>query len=251
MRQRYTLGFVAVAWWVVHICDVNAMSIQQMKTLNGTSLLGLRVDAVLRNCGLPSVILDPAGISHAKQKVRWGAVEMTLSPLEWEVIYTRQRDIAVRESGWINPHPAGRACLADLSQLILHAKGNVGFLSVKKRADNKGYVTSYQVPNSRYAAHQVIGLTGRWKQGMPISRVRERYGNPDEVLDQGGGVKLYRYWIIVKHNYMPVSLHAIDFEVKDAEKACAKYTVQTSGFEFVQERLDALLREWERDYVLD
>lgn len=249
--MKMVLKFVAVAWCLAHFCHVHAMSIERMMALDGASLLELRVDAVFHKCGLPSEILDPAGMRRAKQKVRWGAVEMTLSPLEWDLIYTRQRDITARESGWINPRPAGRACLANLSQLIVHAKGNVGFLSVKKRADNKGYLTTYLVPNSLYAAHRIMGITGSWKRGLPVAKIRERYGNPDEVLDRGGGIKLYRYWVVVKRKSMPVSLHAVDFGVKDTENMCAQYSVQTSGFEFVQEKLDAMLREWERDYVLD
>lgn len=251
MKLRFALKFVVGAWCLAHFCHVHAMSMEQMTALAGNSLLELRVDAVFRKCGLPSEILDPAGMPRAKQKVRWGTVEMTLSPLEWDLIYSRQRTIAVRNSGWINPHPAGRACLADLSQLILHTKGDVGFLSVKKRTDNKGYLTSYLVPNSLYAAHQVIGLIGSWKQGMPISRIQERYGNPDELLDREDGIQLYRYWVVAKQKEMPVSVHAVDFEVKDAEKICIKYTVQTSGFDFVREKFEALLRQWERDYVLD
>ena len=252
MSSRHVLASVMSLWGVIlYSSDTHAMSLDQMKMFAGTALLELRVDAVLSKCGLPSEILDPADIGHVKQKIRWGAVEMTLSPLEWDLIYTRRRDNAVRKSGWINPHSAGRACLAELSQLILHTKGAVGFLSVKKRTDNKGYLTSYIVPNSLYAAHQVIGLIGSWKQGMPITRIQDQYGNPDEVLDRAGGIKLYRYWVVAKDKEIPVSVHAIDFEVKDAEKICTKYTVQTSGFEFVQEKFDALLRQWERDYILD
>jgi hypothetical protein len=251
MKLRMALEFVVAVWWLAHVCDVQAMSIEQMKTLTGTPLLEWRVDALFRKCGLPSEILDPAGISRAKRKAHWGSAEMTLSPLDWEVIYARQRDTPVRESDWINPHPAGHACLADLSQLSVYASGNVGFLTVQKRADNKGYRTSYHVPNSLYAAHQIIGITGRWKRGLPVVKIRERYGDPDEVLDRGGGVKLYRYWVVERRKQMPVSLHAVDFEIDAAEAVCAQYTVQTRGVEFVQEKLDALLRQWEKDYVLD
>jgi len=249
--MKMVLISVALAVSLVSIGVAHAMSIGQMNALEGTSLLELRTNAVFRQCGLPSEILDPEGVSHVKQKILWGAVEMILSPREWEVVYTHQRDITVRESGWVNPRPASRACLANLSRLIVHAKGNVGFLSVTKRVDKQGYLTSYHVPKDLYAAHQVIGLTGNWKQGMPVSRILERYGKPEEVLQRAGGIKLFRYWVVTKQKQMPVSVHAVDFEVKDAEKVCTKYTVQTSGFAFVQEKLDVLLRQWERDYVLD
>jgi len=251
-----SLKYVLVS--VMSLCGVflnageaQAMSLSQMKTLAGIPLLDLRIDAVLNRCGLPSAIVDTAEVSQPRQAIRWKQVPMKLSSMQWEIIYSRRREAGNHENGWINPHPPSRACLAGLSGLVLHAKGNVGFLSVTKRPDNQGYRTSYDIPKDIYVAHQVIKLTGRWKQGVSIASLQERYGKPDEVLDSEGGTKHYRYWVVAKQNQMPVSLHAVDFEVQDAEKVCTQYTVQTSGVEFVQEKLDALLRQWERDYVLD
>lgn len=252
ISSKYVLASVMSLWGILlNSGDVHAMSLNQMKMLAGTALLDLRIDAVFRRCGLPSAIADTADVSQQRQAIRWKDVQMKLSSMKWEVIYSRQRDIAIHENGWINPGSGSVTCLSGLSGLVLHAKGDVGILSVTKRADNQGYLTSYRVPTSLYAAHQVIGLTGSWKQGMPISRIQERYGKPDEVLERAGGIKHYRYWVVAKQKQMPVSVHAVDFEVKDSEKVCTKYTVQTSGFEFVQEKFDALQRQWERDYVLD
>ncbi|MBI5460845.1 MAG: hypothetical protein HY941_01505 [Gammaproteobacteria bacterium] len=231
--------------------DAHAMSFDQMKMLAGTALLDARVDAVLRDCGLPSVIADMAEVSRQRQTMRWKDVEMKLSSMQWDMVYSRQREAASHGTGWINPGLGSRACLSGLSGLVVHTKGEAGILSVKKRADNQGYVTSYLVPDNLYAAHQVIGLTGRWKQGMPASRLQEQYGKPDEILDEGDGIKNYRYWVVAKQKEMPISVHAVDFEVMQAENMCAEYTIYTSGFEFVQEKLDALQRQWERDYVLD
>ncbi|MBI5040643.1 MAG: hypothetical protein HZB57_05430, partial [Gammaproteobacteria bacterium] len=220
--------------------------------LAGAALLDVRVDAVLNECGLPSVIADTADVSLHRQVVRWEGAEMELSPMQWEIVYSRQRDTADHSNGWVNPGAGNVTCLSsDVSSLALHAKGDAGILSVKKRADNKGYLTSYQVPDSLYAAHQVIGLTGNWNQGTPVSRIQARYGNPDEILDKEDGIKLYRYWVVVKQKQMPISAQAVDFEVKGTQKICSKFTIQTKGYEFVQERLDALQRQWEKDYVLD
>ncbi|MHB8623982.1 MAG: hypothetical protein ACYDBA_11570 [Sulfuricaulis sp.] len=230
----------------------SALTVKQLQALTGTSLLGLRVDSLLRDCGLPSTILDSTAVSQGSHKIRWQHVDMQLSPKDWELVYRPHQELTVRTSGWINPHPGGHACRADLSELIVHAKGNVGILSVKKRTDNLGYRTTYRVPHNLYVAHQVIGITGHWKQGVPVSRIRKTYGNPDEVIDKGGGVKRYRYWVVVKNNKeMPISVQAVDFVVTETDKMCAKFSVQTDGFDFVQEKYDALRREWERDYVLD
>ena len=243
---------------VMSLCGVfliahhaHAMSFEQMKLLAGTPLLDLRVDAVLRDCGLPSVISDAAEGSPQRQAVRWGDIEMKLSPMKWEMVYSRQREADHPGNGWVNPDSASVTCLSDLSGLILQAKGDAGFLTVRKREDNKGYLTSYQVPEDLYVAHQVIGVTGNWKQAMPVSRMQEQYGKPDEILDGEGGVKHYRYWVVVKQKEMPIALYAVDFEVKAAQKACTQYAVHTNGFEFVQEKLDELQRQWERDFVLD
>lgn len=231
--------------------DAHAMSFDQMKTLAGTALLDLRVDAVLKGCGLPSAIADTADVSPRRKTIRWGNVEMKLSSMKWEIAYSRQREVANHGNGWINPGSGNVTCLSDLSGLLLYAKGDAGFLSVKKREDGKGYLTTYHVPDNLYAAHQVIGLIGNWKQGISVSTIQEQYGKPDEILDGEDGIKHYRYWVVVKQKEMPVSVHAVDFEVKGAQKVCSRYTVHTNGFEFVQEKLDALQRQWERDYVLD
>ena len=109
----------------------------------------------------------------------------------------------------------------------------------------------WRVPDELYAAHKVVGLSGRWKIRMPLSRLRERYGNPDEVV-QHAGVAFHRYWVIAKNNkQMPISLHAVDFEIGTDGQTCARYTVHTSEVGFVQQKLDALMRQWEKDYVLD
>ncbi len=243
----------AMIWWIL-LCPhaALAMTVKQMQALAGTRLLGLRVSTVFRDCGLPADILDSKAVPQNRRKIRWQDVEMSLSPKQWEMIYTRRQDAAAHGSGWINPHSGSVTCLADLPALIVQAKGSVGFLSVKKRADNQGYRTTYRVPRNLYLAHQIIGVTGRWKQGMPVSRILQRYGKPDEILDRAGGIKLYRYWIVVKQkDEMPISVHAVDFEVKNAARMCTQYTVQTSGAQFVQEKHDALMDEWERLYVLD
>ncbi len=54
-----------------------------------------------------------------------------------------------------------------------------------------------------------------------------------------------------KEKQKPVSVHAVDFEVSNTESTCRRYSAHTSSVDFVQARFDALLREWERDYVLD
>ena len=231
--------------------EVDAMDTGQMQALAGTELLGLRADAVFRRCGLPAVVADAPDGTQKKRAVRWGKAAMRLSAADWELQYGHERPHEPRPKGWTNPAPGSSACLPGLSELVLHAKGNAGILSVKKRADNKGYITTYRVPDNLYAAHLVVGVTARWKTGMPVSSLQKRYGDPDEVVTDRG-VQFHRYWVVEKNNkQMPISLHAVDFEIGDGGKTCARYIVHTSDVEFVQQKLDALMRQWEKDYVLD
>lgn len=231
--------------------NAQAMSFDQMRMLAGTALLDARADAVLNDCGLPSAIADTAPVTTQRKTIRWADVDMKLSSMNWDIVYSRQRKTADHGNGWINPGPANATCLSKLSGLVLHAKGEAGVLTVEKRPDNNGYLTTYHVPDDSYAAHQVIGLTARWERGMPISKIEERYGKPDEIQDGEDGLRLYRYWVVLKHKEMPVSLHAVDFEVRRPQGICTEYAVHTNGSDFVQEKLDALQRQWERDYVLD
>jgi hypothetical protein len=230
-----------------------AMGFGQMETLAGTALLDARADAVLNDCGLPAAIADTADRKAPRQTIRWADTDMKLSSMNWDLLYTRQQKASNHGNGWINPGSGSVKCLpSDLSGLVLHAKGDAGILTVRKRADNNGYITTYHVPDDRFAAHQVVGLTGNWKQGMAASKIVERYGEPDEIQKRTNGTSRYLYWVVARNNKaMPVSVHAVEFEVKGAEKSCTRYTVHTVGVEFVQEKFDELQRQWEKDYVLD
>jgi hypothetical protein len=252
MGSRLVLMCAMMLWgFFLPSREADAMDAGQMKALAGTGLLGLRADAVLRRCGLPAAVTDVPDGTQKKHAVRWGKAAMRLSAADWELEYGRQRQRDAHPEGWTNPAPGGNACLSGLSELVLHAKGNSGILSVKKRADNKGYITTYRVPDNLYAAHLVVGVTARWNTGMPVSSLQKRYGNPDEVVTDRG-VQFHRYWVVEKNNkQMPISLHAVDFEIGDGGKSCARYIVRTSDVDFVQQKLDALMRQWEKDYVLD
>lgn len=253
MIESRRLWAAAIGWMLLCPHSAMAMTIKQMRVLAGTGLLDLRVGTALHDCGLPSAILDSKAVSPGAHEIHWQDVKMQLSPGDWKMIYRRWQDVALHGSGWINQESGSVACLGNLSELIVHAKDNVGYLSVKKKADNQfGYRTTYRIPRDPYTAHQVIGITGRWEKGMPIAKIRKQYGKPDEILDKGDGIKYYRYWIVVKNKeWMPIYLYAVDFEVTDTKKTCTTYAIQSNGAGFVQDKLDAMERQWEREYVLD
>jgi len=227
-----------------------AMTFEQMKDLEGAALLELRVNELLQLCGLPSKITDTGDSSSVKQRVHWQGVEMVLSSMPWEISYTKLLNTAsIAQSNWVNPGSASPTCFKNLTTLDIHSKGDVGILTIKKRADNKKYVTSYDIPSDLYVAHKVIGVTGNLAKEVLISQIQERYGNPDETLHSERKTTKYRYWVIVNDNDTPSSLYAVDFIFKEGDKTCAQYTIRGNGFEFVQQKFDLLMQQWVNKYM--
>jgi len=228
-----------------------AMDLEQMKALAGASLLDLRVDAVFTRCGLPSAIVDTADASHVRQTLYWTDVAMKLSPLNWDIHYSRQPYTARTAAGWRNPARGNAACLSGLGALDLDAKGESGILSVTKREDNQGYTTTYTIPDDLYRAHQIVGIVATLRRGRSVAEIEKAFGTPGEIIKRGGHVNIHRYWIVHREGQMPLALYAVDFEVDDTTKTYGRYSAYSSGVGFVQEKLDALVREWEKAYVID
>ncbi len=135
--------------------------------------------------------------------------------------------------------------------MVFDAKGRAGVLTVTPKAIGHGYSTTYRVPRDLYKAHKVVAVTIGLAQPTPAAAIAKRYGRPDEIGAVARGTKRYRYWILVRRDERPDSLHAVDFEVDSGAQESRSYILSTDGADFVAERLTGLLREWERDYVLD
>ena len=56
-----------------------AMTLDQMKLLEGAAQLELTVDKLFRQCGLPAAISDQGLASGEKQDVHWGGATFRLS----------------------------------------------------------------------------------------------------------------------------------------------------------------------------
>lgn len=226
-----------------------AMKLEQMKVLKGAAQLEMTVDALIAQCGLPVAIVDQGAMGGAKQSLSWQGVGMRLSAQDWEVVYGAAPGKPEGILGWANRGKSGQSCISGLSQLQLTAKGHVGVLSVKKKPNDIGYITTYVVPKSLYKAHKVIGAKASLSKSLPASTLISRYGPPDELIKRPGSSDGYRYWILTLRENRPETLHAVDFEMDNG--ASKAYAISTTGADFVQQRLDLLLRKWERDYVLD
>ena len=226
-----------------------AMTLDQMKSLKGTAQLEMPVDKLFRRCGLPAAISDHGSAAAAKQSLGWDGTVMRLSAMDWSVAYRTPQAPKAKAEDWINTGELNTRCLDGLAQWVLHAKGNVGTLTVTRKAQGYGYATSYRVPRNLYKAHKVVGIRATLGKGHPVATLVARYGQPDEVVKQAGAKERFRYWVLTRRNHRPELLYAVDFEIDAGESA--SYSVSSSDVEFVQQRLEMLLRQWERDYVLD
>lgn len=250
-HDRGVLAWLLAAVALMTAQGAQAMSPEQMTSLAGASLLGSRVDALVRRCGLPAAIVDTADAAQPREKLSLENVSMTLSRKDWVIHYASHGPGTESGAAWRNPAPAGRVCAPQLSRFTLHAKGEAGVLSVTKREDNQGDITSYAVPENLFAAHEVITLTAYRKERLPVATIHKQYGAPDEVVERAGGASVHRYWVVRAENRMPLAVHAVEFEVRGADKTSGSYIVYTSGNAFVQEKFDALTRYWLRIYVND
>lgn len=226
-----------------------AMQAVQLDTLAASALLDLRVDAVFQKCGLPAMIDDSATPQVPRQQLHWGDTAMQLSTQAWTLHYSRA-PVASTSAAWRNTRSASVDCLTGLTQLVVMTKGEAGFLTVKKRPDNNGYITTYSVPEDLFTAHQVVGIRANWAQTRTAADIRASYGKPDEIQQTAEGSR-YRYWIVKYDNKLPLSVIAVDFDISGPKHACQGFAVYTTGTDFVQEKFDELTDEWQRVYVLD
>lgn len=226
-----------------------AMKLEQMKLLKGAEHLESTVDALLSNCGVPAAIVDHGPTKGAKQSTNWHGMKMRLSAFDWDIVYGVAPRKLPKSEGWTNSDQSNNRCISGLSQLLFAAKGHVGVLTVTKKPNDIGYITTYTEPKSLYKAHKVIGAKASLLKSLPVSTLIGRYGQPDELVKRHGSRDGYRYWVLTLRETRPETLHAVDFEIdNDASKT---YVISTSGTDFVQQQLDLLLKKWERDYVLD
>lgn len=228
---------------------VAAMTLKQMKSLKGAAQLEITVDQVFRSCGLAVAIVDHGSADAAKQPINWRGAAMRLSEMNWDAVYgSRQRKPEIAE-GWVNRGKADMRCTSGLTRLLFHAKGDVGVVTVTKKTQGFGYITTYQVPKDLFKAHKVVGAEAALTKSLPVSALVGRYGQPDEVVKQPGAKDNFRYWVVTLRGHRPESLYAVDFEIDNS--TCKTYVISTSDVDFVQRRLESLLRQWEKDYVLD
>lgn len=228
------------------------MTPAQMQSLGGAALLHVTAKELLEKCGLPATIADKAEAGEAGRRVSWRGVAMRLSAADWLLSYgTVARALENPAKGWRNPEPSRQSCTPGTAWMVFHAKGRSGLVTLSKRPDGSGYDTTYRVPDNLFEAHKVIGFRSGLAARVPVASLVGQYGAPDEILESPSGGKRYRFWVLTRNGQRPDTLHAVDFESGAGDDSAASYEISASGTDFVDERMAVLLREWERNHVLD
>lgn len=259
MFVKYVMGRakLCMALWTlasISFCSSDgafaAITLDQMNSLKGAAQLEITVDQLFQSCGLPAAIVDHGSADNARQHINWRRTPMRLSAMDWNILYgIGQRKQQEMHGGWVNRRQSDAHCNFGLPQLLFHAKGNVGVLTVTKKAKGLGYITAYNVPKDPYKAHKVVSVETTLATSLPVSELVGLYGHPDEVLKQAGDIEDFRYWVVTHHGNMPDSLYAVDFEINNG--ICKTYAISTSDVDFVQRQLELLVRQWEKEYILD
>lgn len=226
-----------------------AMSLEQMKSLKGAAQLEITLEKLFQRCGLPARIFDHGPADGTKNLLKWRNETMRLSATDWDVIYGTQQPKLKNINGWVNGEKLDNRCMSELSQLQLNAKGHVGVLNTVKKNQGFGYITTYKEPKDLFKAHKVISIMATLSRNFAVSTLTGRFGWPDEVINVDAARSDYRYWVVGMREQRPESLYAVDFHINSG--ICISYVISTRGFAFVQQRLDLLVRQWEKNYIMD
>ena len=247
MRKHVAKLLIAVGFFIFPF-NGHAMTVEQMKGLKGADMLGLRVDEIFTNCGLPEAIVDKGDNSANKKKILWGNVKMELSDGNWEIIYQNNRNEKIMRpaNGWTNPNPAQSKCFSGLSRVILYTQGGIGIVKINKQM----HKTTYSIPRSLYKSHVVIGLKVYLHTPISVAEIIRKYGVSYDVVESNKNLKIIRFWVDVEVSLMPTDLYAVDFEITNVNNTSVAYMIATTNFDFVLERHKMLMEQWEK-YGID
>ena len=246
--RKHVVKFLIAAGCFLFPFNGHAMTVEHMKGLRGADMLGLRVDEIFTNCGLPEAIVDKGDTSANKKKIRWGNAKMELSDGNWELIYQNNRNEKIMRpaNGWTNPNPAQSKCFSGLSRVILYTQGGIGIVKINKQM----HKTTYSIPRSLYKSHVVIGLKVYLHTPISVAEIIRKYGVSYDVVESNKNLKIIRFWVDVEVSLMPTDLYAVDFEITNVNNTSVAYMIATTNFDFVLERHKMLMEQWEK-YGID
>jgi len=212
----------------------SAMDLEQMRAIPGVQMIESRANEVIQAYGQATKIL-PTKTETRKEKTK-------LPSGDWSLIYTPKPGKPNNKNK--NKQQAGNFFkIEDFSSLVLHAKGGVGLVVVRRKPQK----TTYGVPEDPYQAHQVISVTAELRQPMAMNELTKYFGEKFEEIQAADNKRWIRYWVMHREGIMPLRLYAVEFGIDASTKKVTSIVANGPQVEFVNQALVSSYKIWERN----
>ena len=227
--------------WLVAPATTLGMTLNQMRSLPGATVIGMRVDEVLRVYGIPAAILQGGAHWDPTDTVEWQGRKMQLGRGTWNLVY-RADSVSQRKSppGWRNPKPAMPPILSGVSNLELMALGEVGVVTI----DRTAHKTTYMIPADPFLSHKIIKAQARFTSPRPTRKIENLYEDKCESVTNDDGQHTLRCWVLVEKDVMPVALYAVDFLLTKNNDKVSGYTISGDGVDYVRRKFSEYYQHW-------
>jgi len=230
-KLNYAAGnlYLFVSLWG-YASFTSAMDLEQMRAIPGVQMLESRANEVIQAYGQATKILPVKGETR-KEKTK-------LPSGDWSLVYTPKpgKPYSKKQAGNFFK-------IEDFSSLVLHAKGGVGLVVVRRKPQK----TTYSVPEDPYQAHQIISVTAELRQPMAMNELVEHFGEEFEEIQAADNKRWIRYWVMHREGIMPLRLYAVDFGIDASTKKVTSMVANGPQVEFVSEALVSSYKIWERN----
>ncbi len=226
-RRPGRLHATALVWLLASFPPfLTAMELEQMRSFPGLDMLEQRAQQVVTTYGEPTA-LQVGGAGSGGSDWATG---------DWVLIYTPG-------AGDQRQPPASYAAtrLSAFSRLILHAKGGVGQVTVRRKPQK----TTYDIPSDPYQSHLVVSVDADWRKPQPLRWLISTFGNYDARFEDSNGIHWVRYWVLRKQGQVPLRLYAVDFRLTRDGRSVSGLRANGPQIEFVAKELRARHKVWE------
>jgi len=206
------------------------MELEQMRAIPGVQMLESRASEVIQVYGQASKILPAKGTTRQEKK--------KLPSGDWLLVYTPEPNKSNNKQ-----QEGSFFKIEDFSSLVLHAKGGVGLVTVRRKPEK----TTYGVPEDPYQAHQVISVTAKLRQPMAMNDLVKHFGDKFKEIQAAENKRWIRYWVMHREGIMPLRLYAVDFGIDASTKEVISMVANGPQVKFVSEALVASYKIWERN----
>lgn len=207
--------------------SVPAMEVGQMRGFAGLDMLEQRAQQVVATYGEPTA-LQVGGA---------GGGESDWATGDWVLFYTPP----VGDERPSQQAPTVERQFSAFSRLIVHAKGGVGQVTVRRKPQK----TTYDISGDPYQSHQVVSVDADWRRPQSLRALVAACGDYDAALEDKNGTHWVRYWVLRKQGQVPLRLYAVDFRLADDGAAVTGFRANGPQIEFVARELQARHKVWE------